>query len=268
MKEGIMAEDDKKRTRSPAYPFIDLQEAFEYAKKVHAREGRHPFALEAAAEAWEFKPTSSAVSQIISALKQFGLLTEDPGNGVRRVKLSPLAIKLIHCQEGTGDPKILEQVGELLQTAALSPKIHREIWEKYGGDLPSDASLRIYLLTEREVPFNRDFVDRFISNLRSTIGYAKLSKPDKLAPADDDKAGGDEPERKNGADRQPDRERRRRSMAQGTKEATLPLDTGEVVITWPDKISPEEIQDVESWFQLMVRRIKRSSQTEGEEEGD
>lgn len=177
----MATDDERRRTRSPAYPFTDLKDALHYTGLVYAKEDHHPFVPEAAAVHWDYKPTSSAVSQIVSALKQFGLLFSEPGSDSRRrVRLSPLALDLmVHADEN--DPARVE----LLKTAALSPKIHREIWDKYGGRLPSDASLRIYLLREREgAPFNKDLVDRFISNLRETIEFAKLGTDDKIPSAD------------------------------------------------------------------------------------
>ena len=48
-------------------------------------------------------------------------------------------------------------------------------------------------------------------------------------------------------------------MSSGTKEATLPLDTGMLYIAWPENIRPDEIEDVENWMQMMIRKMKRSA---------
>jgi hypothetical protein len=93
--DSYMAEETSKRTRSPAYPFEDLEAVIGYAKKIYEEEDRHPFTPEAGASHWGYTATSSAVSQIISALKQFGLVTDEPGNGIRRLKLSPLALDIM-----------------------------------------------------------------------------------------------------------------------------------------------------------------------------
>jgi hypothetical protein len=47
-------------------------------------------------------------------------------------------------------------------------------------------------------------------------------------------------------------------MQPGMKEDTYTLGDGQVVIQWPDKIAPEEYEDLETWMQLMIRKVKRS----------
>jgi hypothetical protein len=259
------AGDDRKRTRSPAYPFIDLEEAIHYAKLAYSKEEHHAFAPEAAAVHWEYKATSSAVSQIVSALKQFGLLIEEPGNGGRKVRLSPLALDLM-VHEDESNP----QRRPLLKTAALNPKIHREIWDKYGGRLPSDPSLRIYLLREREgVPFNKDQVDKFISQLRETIEFAKLTESDKLPPADDEATDHADAHDMPRSERQQSPTLGRRPRQPGTKEDVFTLDEGAVVLQYPERLSPESFDDFEAWLQLIIRKAKRSVvQTDEEEAGE
>lgn len=156
---------------------------------------------------------------------------------------------------------------QAIKTAALSPKIHREIWDKYNGRLPSDTSLRIYLLTERDVPFNKDQVDRFISQLRGTIAFAKLDASDKLPPAGDgaeadDVDGGE-------IERPPERQQqqRRRPMQAGTKEDVFTLEEGQVVLQYPESLSKESFEDFESWLELVVRKAKRSIRTERSDDG-
>jgi hypothetical protein len=246
---------ERKRTRSPAYPYLDLEEAIFYTEKAYGEEDRHPFTPEAAADHWGYKVTSSAVSQIISALKQYGLLVEEPGSEVRRVRLSPLALNLmVHEEESDKDRH------ELLKTAALNPKIHREIWDKYGGKLPSDTSLRIYLIREREVPFNKDQVDKFISQFRETIEFAKLGPSDKM-PDEGGTADSTMEKRESGErpGEQP-RQLRRHTMqsAPGFQQATFPLNGGDASVQWPENITLAEFQDFQDWLELVIRKVKRS----------
>jgi hypothetical protein len=248
-----VAADERKRTRSPAYPFIGLEAAIRYTQLAYQAEDRHPFAPEAAATYWDYTPSSSAVGQIISALKQYGLLDEEGANGQRRLRLTRLALDLIVHEDES------DQRADLLKKAALSPKIHWEIWDKYGGRLPSDATLRIYLLRERDgAPFNKDQVDRFISQLRETIQFAMLTESDKVPPSDGAVAGDDdgpEPEKR---DRQPPPTPARQPMQPGMKEAVLPLTEGDVIVRYPDRISTQSFEDLEDWMQLMIRRMKRA----------
>lgn len=49
-------------------------------------------------------------------------------------------------------------------------------------------------------------------------------------------------------------------MEAGTKEDVFTLDTGDVVIHWPERIDPEEVKDIESWMKMVVRKMKRAAQ--------
>ena len=50
-------------------------------------------------------------------------------------------------------------------------------------------------------------------------------------------------------------------MQAGTIEANLPVDAGAVYIAWPDSIGTDEIEDVENWLQMMIRKMKRTAST-------
>ena len=65
------------RTRSPIYPAIGLQEALSRAATLYAEADRHAAPVSVAVGYWKYKPGSSSGGQVISALKQFGLLLEE-----------------------------------------------------------------------------------------------------------------------------------------------------------------------------------------------
>ena len=67
----------------------------------------------------------------------------------------------------------------LLRQAALSPPIHKELWEHYGGFLPErDEDLKKYLLVEKN--FNQQSVDGFIAQFRASIALTNLVQGDML----------------------------------------------------------------------------------------
>ena len=47
-------------------------------------------------------------------------------------------------------------------------------------------------------------------------------------------------------------------MATKTKEDVYTLATGYVVLQWPDRITPEEAEDLDDWLEIMKRKLKRS----------
>lgn len=167
------------RTRSPAYPGVGLEEALILAKKLYDAEDQRFANIEAVAAHWEMSPKNSNFQVSLAALKHFGLLVDEGSKDSRRLKLTDLAMDILHYPSGS--EKWLASV----QTAALNPKIHRELWDKYGAKLPPDVSIRLYLLREREDGrFNKNYVDGFITRFRETMAYAGLTRSDKIASAD------------------------------------------------------------------------------------
>jgi hypothetical protein len=171
---------EKKRTRSPAYPYVNLETAINRAKQFYDKEGRNAANIHVAAKHWGMVEGSSAGLQTVAALISFGLM-QDEGSGVKRtVRLTQPALKILLDTRGaeSSDRELL------IKKAALTPKIHNQIWTRWKGELPSDASLRHVLLFEWETPFNENYVDSFIGEFKSTIRFAKLDVSDMLIPED------------------------------------------------------------------------------------
>jgi hypothetical protein len=176
-KSGPESERKKARTRSPAYPSIGLEEAIRKVNVLYNRVQDHAVPMSSIAEEWDTNTRSSAFMQWISALKQFGLLNDEGRGEARKARVSDSA-KTILIQDENSPERILA-----IKVAALSPKIHRELWDKYRGALPpSDSPIRSYLLQERKElgTFNKDHVDSFISQFRATIAFAKLEQSDTI----------------------------------------------------------------------------------------
>lgn len=51
-------------------------------------------------------------------------------------------------------------------------------------------------------------------------------------------------------------------MQHGMKEAVFPLDEGQAVVQWPDRLSPESFEDFENWLHIVIRKAKRSIRTD------
>src|SRR5688572_15710641 len=116
------------RTRSPGYPAISLKTSIERAAVLFENEQRNAAPVTSLAAHWGMNATSSSVPSTISALKKFGLVEETSG---KLFKLTPLALDiLLH------EPDAPERE-HLLKQAALRPRIHADLWDKYAGTLPS-----------------------------------------------------------------------------------------------------------------------------------
>jgi hypothetical protein len=167
--------DKKTRTRSPAYPFINLETAIRRAREFWEKEQRNAANLKVAVDHWGYDQKSSGGLQTAAAMVSFGLLKDEGSGPKRKLQLTSAALRII--LDPTAESK---ERSDAIKQAALAPKIHQRMWQKWGSTLPSDASLKYTLLTEWEPPFNPNSVDGFIKQYKDTIAFAKLSESDTL----------------------------------------------------------------------------------------
>lgn len=166
--------DGKKlRTRSPAYPFVNLETALRRAKEFYDEQQHHAAPIKVAVKLWGYEEKSSGGLQTAAALVSFGLLSDEGTGESRKVQLTQPAMRILLNPDAAAKEKAIKE-------AALAPKIHRQVWQKWGAN-PPEASMRFALLTEWEPRFNPNTVDTFIREYRDTIKFAKLSESDKLA---------------------------------------------------------------------------------------
>jgi hypothetical protein len=165
-----------KRTRSPSYPSFNLREAIEKARAFWNSEKRHPAPIDAVARDWNYEPKSSAVMLAVAALKKYGLLDDVGSGSQRQVKLTDSALKILLGAEGS--PELEAEI----KAAALRPTLHRELWTLYGEELPSDATLKSWLLLQKK--FNPAVVEEFIKIYKQTISFAKLTSADIIPDTD------------------------------------------------------------------------------------
>lgn len=183
VESGSANEAARKRLRSPAYPYFNLETAIAKAKAFHHREGRNAAPLTVAGTHWGYEAKSSAAAQGAAALMSFGLMQNEGTGDKRRVKLTQDALKIILDTRPDSHER-----DELIKKAALAPKIHKQIWDKWGVGI-SDENLRHALLFDWEVPFNENSVDSFIREYRDTIRLAKLGESDKVELEVEDNGG-------------------------------------------------------------------------------
>jgi hypothetical protein len=175
-KNGL-AESKALKHRSPAYPYISLRAALERARKFYSEQRQHPAPLSAAVALWKFGPKSSGGMQMISALKQFGLMIESEVNNTRQVKLSDTALRIIQDER-----EISPERDAAIERLALLPKIYAEMWNKWGSPPPPDATVKFFLVSEKK--YNEAAFSDLFSAYKDTIEFAKLGKTDKNAPAE------------------------------------------------------------------------------------
>src|SRR6266478_6774650 len=121
----IQSPDKKKRTRSPAYPFVNLETAIVRAQEFFNKEQRNAANWNVAVKHWGFVEGSSNGASTIAALTSFGLLQDEGIGEKRKVRLTQDALRII--LDKRPDSK---ERADLIKQAALAPKIHQQLWEK------------------------------------------------------------------------------------------------------------------------------------------
>jgi len=157
----------RRKGRSPNYPGISLDVAIQRAGELYAKERQHPAPVTTVARHWSYKSFNGPASVSLAALKKFGLL-EDEGSGDARVaRVSDVAVEIL------ANPHE-ERKRAAIRDAAIRPEIHREMWERYGSQLPSDATLQWELTRSRG--FTETGAAEFIREYKATLAFARLEE--------------------------------------------------------------------------------------------
>jgi hypothetical protein len=240
-------------SRSPTYPSIDLRSAIERARVVFQEVGRHPTSVEVIAKIWGYKSTSGTFKANVAAVRAFGFLEAHADGRHRLEKLSPAALDIV-----ADFPQGSEPWQEAVKTSALRPRIHQSMWERYSHHLPADDELRRHLV--REKSFTDAAVGDFIKQYKSTLEFAQL------APAEAHARGGGPgevrrqereiavlnlPDASHGAHQVPPQQR-------AVREAAFTLDSGRVVVQWPDRLSTRGFEDLRDFLQLVIKKAESS----------
>jgi hypothetical protein len=282
--------------RSPAFPFVPLARALARADELRAAEGKNGVPITSAYRAWGFGGKSSGGRQTAAALRHFGLLDYVGRGEERDVRLTRLALDILL----DARPHSPER-DALIRRAALNPPIHAELWRRYGVDLPSDATFATYLVRDRG--FNETGARDLLAEYKDTLAFAKLigsahddqpAKPEPAAEATPQSAEDGGRGEAGRAERPPRRSAQGEfqllgersfaadassaggedmgeapaatgaaSPAPGMRQDVFALDEGEVLIRWPEHLSPESYEDFEHWLRLVLRRAKRSVRPHG-----
>ncbi|HEY0512582.1 MAG TPA: hypothetical protein VGH73_11795 [Thermoanaerobaculia bacterium] len=228
--------ETKKKVRSPSFPFIGLRESLDRARAFYAAEQRNAARPETAAAHWGYSPKSSGGKQTIAALRSFGLV-----DGDSLVKLSGRALRILLDERESS-----EERERLLQQAALMPPIHARLWERYGAELPSPQTLRLWLILDEG--FNENSVDDFLTEYRETLEYARLLvRPAAAPPA--------EPETARPAEPLPPPARISPTSQEVDPMIVPLLDGNAVELRIRRRISSAEVEDLRLVFELWLRKI-------------
>lgn len=185
----IAAADASKRKtgRSPAYPFIPVHKAVGQAKALYDQEGDYPAPLPSAMKAWGYGPKSSGGRQTLATMRYYGLVEVTGEGDGRKVKVSDVARRIIL------DPREDQtEKRQLIRRVALMPTVHKTLHDHYPTGLPSDGSVRHFLMFEQG--FNKEAAQELLTEFKETASYVGLYEPQKnvdISTVKDDNNGGE-----------------------------------------------------------------------------
>lgn len=160
-KVGKAEKPKRKLLRSPNYPGLSLGEALSRIKTLFDQEKRVATTPDVILKHLGFTERSGPGGRTLSALRQYGLL-EDHGDNYR---VSDLGYTLLAYPDGSPEREAA------LKEAAQKPTLFKELLATYKDGLPSNATLRSYLLKKG---FNPTSIDHFIRIFTETIELAHI----------------------------------------------------------------------------------------------
>lgn len=159
-----------KTGRSPAYPFIPIDKALNQARALYQTEGKYAVPMASAFRAWGYGEKSSGGRQTLAALRYFGLIEVAGEGDSRQVKVSQEALRvLLDTREDDTERRAL------VRKMAMRPSIHQQIFLKYREGLPSDATVRHFLVFDHD--YNEGAAQELLEEYKATATYAGLYQP-------------------------------------------------------------------------------------------
>jgi hypothetical protein len=261
----------KRSGRSPGYPGIDLGVALQRAREIWEAFRHHPTPVDSIYEVWGYNKGSGAGNITFAALRKFGLLVQEGSGAAREGRLTDLALDIIRDEQ----PQSAER-DEAIQKAAMLPPIHREIWEHYEGELPTDARLQLFL--ERQRSFTPSGAHDFIGQFRKTLAFAGITEADIFPDTDEDTEAPAEVARTPRVLPRNERTHRAEPFVTGgvntligpppgTKSYRIPVDADEdVVVTFPAAVTAEKWETFITILNAMKHPILKARDTQPEPE--
>lgn len=233
------------KVRSPSYPAIGLKEAIEKTEAVYRHDYQNQVPRAVAAKHMGYVSLNGKSLGVLAALLKYGLL-EGRGDSTR---VSDLALRII--AHSVGDAERADAIRE----ASSRPELFAELDKRYPDGKGSDAAIRSYLLTQKFIPIAAD------NALRS---YRETKA---LVEAESGGYGAGEPEQEHRpmeaqqgqAAQTPPIPPAPDNPAAGVRRAVFDLTEGEVVITFPEELSPESVSDLQDYLSVFMKKARREA---------
>lgn len=247
------AKAKKAKARSPQYPSIGLKEAVEKIDAIYKNDYQNQIPRIVIASHMGYNGLNGKSLGVLSALSKFGLI-EGRGNDNR---VSDLAVQII--AHGSGTP----ERAAALKEAASKPELFNELDARFGGGKVSDAAIRSYLLTQKFIP---SAADSAIRSYRETKDFIQVESAGYIPPVDQD-ADNDVVQNSGLQGQTPKVDVSPNSLidevimppSAGTRKAVFALTEGDVVISFPEEMSPESVNDLADYLEIFMKKAKREA---------
>jgi len=242
----------KVKARSPQYPAIGLKEAFEKIESVYKKDYQNPISRIVAVSHMGYNGLNGKSLGVLSALGKYGFLD---GRGDEN-KVSDLAMQII------AHPSHSPERYEALKEAASKPELFSELDSRFSGGRVSDTALRSYLLTQKFIPSAADAVIRAYRETKQfleTEASIGLSEEQECKENDIHDDSAVQPPLS-----QPSVFATTASFpslfpSDGVRQTVFALAEGDVTITFPEELSPESVEDLESYLEIFMKKAKREA---------
>lgn len=245
--------DEKQRVRSPRHPSISLREAEDAARKIYSKDGMNPVDRESAVQHLGYSSLNGASATALASLKQYGLVT-DSGKGMLR--LSELALDLL-------EPESDEGRAVALKTAAFSPDLFAALRERFPDSVPSESNLRAHLIRQQ---FTVTAVKAVVPAYLETCEYVRSEKAVESVDSvgSSEKEGTKSSAQENALSSDPGTSGVTHLLApnspkRSNRRMIFDVQEGEVEFTYPENLAADSVDDIEEWFALVVKRLRRST---------
>lgn len=224
------------------------------ARKIYDRDSTHAIDRESAVQHIGYSSLNGASATVLASLKQFGLTT-DTGKGMLR--LTDLALDIL-------EPQTDADFRAGLATAAFAPDLFASLRERFPDRAPSESSLRAHLVCQG-----------FTSTAIKSIVPAYLETHEYAASLKEIESHGQPPawvqesvsEQRDEAPFMtpnlpsviPNAPVPQAMPPAGTRRMVFDTEEGEAMFTYPDDLSEASVDDLEAWFALVVKRLRRTT---------
>ena len=237
--------------RSPNYPQLDLAGALEVIREAYVQEHRNKMSRSVLATHLGYTSLNGRALAKIGAVRAYGLISGLQDD----LRVTNDAITCLEAPED--DP----ERAAAMARCALKPPIFREIHVEFPS-LPSEHNLRFFLVKRG---YTSDAASKAAQTYLSTMRL--VSELSASYPALDE-----EIEMQIDAPREAREEGPRTQIAPqiqkarateppppGQRRAVFDLTEGEVVITFPDSMSPESVSDLQDYLNVFMKKAKREA---------